>query len=154
VVIAEGGQQPECGIDAAEGYSAYINGGTVIAVGGGMQAISSSSKQASIAVSASLGTTIGLLSGSTAILSYTTPSSNSGTSLMISSPTLKNGSTYTLRSGADISGGTAFYALTTGCTIGSGTQSVDVTASTAINGTMGGGMPGGFPGGNGHPGGR
>lgn len=55
VVIAEGGQQPECGIDAAEGYSAYINGGTVIAVGGGLQAISSSSKQASIAVSASLG---------------------------------------------------------------------------------------------------
>ena len=150
VVIAEGGAQPECGIDAAEGYSAFINGGTVIAVGGGMQAISSSSRQASIAVSASLGTTIGLLSGSTAILGYTTPSSNSGTSLMISSSSLKTGSTYTLRSGCDITGGTSFYSLTTGCTISSGSQSVDVTASTSVSGSMGGG--GGFPGG-GFPGG-
>ena len=143
VVIAEGGAQPECGIDAAEGYSAYINGGTVIAVGGGMQAISSSSKQASIAVSASLGSTIGLLSGSTAILSYTLPSSNSGTALMISSPSLKSGSTYTLRAGCSITGGTSFYSLTTGCTIGSGSQSVDVTASTSVSGSMGGGMGGG-----------
>ena len=143
VVIAEGGQQPECGIDAAEGYSAYINGGTVIAVGGGLQAISSSSKQASIAVSASLGTTLGLLSGSTAILGYKLPTSNSGTALMISSPSLKSGSTYTLRAGAEISGGTSFYSLTTGCTIGSGSQSVDVTASTNVSGSMGGGMPGG-----------
>ena len=150
VVIAEGGQQPECGIDAAEGYSAYINGGTVIAIGGGMQEISSSSKQASIAVSAQTGTTIGLLSGSTAILGYTTPSSNSGTALMISSPSLTSGSTYTLRAGCAISGGTSFYNLTTGCTIGSGSQSVDVTASTSISGSMGGGMGGG----GGMPGGR
>ena len=156
VVIAEGGAQPECGIDAAEGYSAFINGGTVIAVGGGMQAISSSSKQASITVSASLGTTIGLLSGSTAILAYTLPSSDSGTALMISSPSLQAGNTYIIRAGCEVTGGTPFYTLTTGCTIGSGSQSVDVTASTAINGSMGGGPgnPGnGFPGGGGHPGG-
>lgn len=153
VVIAEGGQQPECGIDAAEGYTAYINGGTVIAVGGGMQEISSSSKQASIAVSVSQGTTFGLLSGSTAILGYTTPSSNSGTALMISSPALQSGSTYTLRAGCEITGGTSFYNLTTGCTIGSGSQSVDVTASTGVSGSMGGGMGGGMPGNGGRPGG-
>ena len=154
VVIAEGGQQPECGIDAAEGYSAFINGGTVIAVGGGLQAISSSSKQASIAVNASLGSTIGVLSGSTAILGYKLPSSNSGTALMISSPSFKSGSSYTLRAGAEISGGTSFYSLTTGCTIGSGSQSVDVTASTSIGSSMGGGMGGGtMPGGGGRPGG-
>ena len=147
VVIAEGGQQPECGIDAAEGYSAFINGGTVIAVGGGLQAISSSSKQASIAVNASLGSTIGVLSGSTAILGYKMPTSSSGTALMISSPSF-------LRSGAEISGGTSFYSLTTGCTIGSGSQSVDVTASTSIGSSMGGGMGGGtMPGGSGRPGG-
>ena len=154
VVIAEGGQQPECGIDAAEGYSAFINGGTVIAVGGGLQAISSSSKQASIAVNASLGSTIGVLSGSTAILGYKMPTSSSGTALMISSPSFKSGSSYTLRSGAEISGGTSFYSLTTGCTIGSGSQSVDVTASTSIGSSMGGGMGGGtMPGGGGRPGG-
>ena len=112
-----------------------------------MQAIDSSSKQASIAVNVSMGTTIGVLDGSTAILGYTTPSDNSGTALMISSPSFKSGSSYTLRSGCEISGGTSFYNLTTGCTIGSGNQSVDVTASTAISGSMGGG--GGMPNGPG-----
>ena len=143
VVIAEGGQQPECGIDAAEGYSAFINGGTVIAVGGGLQAISSSSKQASITVNASQGTTLGVIDGTTAVLGYTTPASNSGNALMISSPVFKSGSTYTLRAGCALDGGTSFYGLTTGCTIGSGTQSVDATASTSVSGSMGGGMPGG-----------
>ena len=152
VVIAEGGQQPECGIDAAEGYSAFINGGTVIAVGGGMQAISSSSKQACIAVSASLGTTVGVLDGTTAILGYTMPASNSGTSLMISSPAFKTGSAYTLRSGCTLDGGTSFYGLTTGCTIGSGTQSASATASTSVSGSMAG-MGGGMSGGGFRPGG-
>ena len=150
VVIAEGAREPECGIDAAEQYRAYINGGTVIAVGGGMQAIDSSSKQASIAVNMNMGTTIGVLDGSTAILGYTTPSNNCGTALMISSPSFKNGNSYTLRTGCEISSGTSFYNLITGCIIGSGSQSVDVTASTAINGSMGGGGggPGGGPGGH------
>ena len=150
VVIAEGGQQPECGLDAAEQYKAYINGGTVIAVGGGMQAIDASSKQASIAVNVAMGTTIGVLDGSKAILSYTTPSSNSGTALMISSPSFQSGSSYILRAGCSVEGGTSFYTLTTGCTIGSGTQSVDATASTSVSGSMGGmggGMQGGRPGG-------
>ncbi len=147
VVIAEGGSQPECGIDAAEQYKAYVNGGTVIAVGGGLQDIDSSSKQASIAVSVQMGTTIGVLDGSKAILAYTTPSQNSGTALMISSPSFKSGSSYTLRSGCTVDGGTAFYNLKTGCTIGSGSQSVDATASTSISGSMGGG--GGMPGGGG-----
>ena len=149
VVIAEGAGQPECGLDAAEQYKAYINGGTVIAIGGGMQAIDSSSKQASIAISASMGMKVGILDGSKAILAYTTPSSNCGTALMISSPSFKSGSSYTLRAGCEVSGGTSFYNLTTGCTIGSGSQSLDVTASTAINGSMGGG--GNMGGGGGRP---
>ena len=132
---------------------AYINGGTVIAIGGGMQAIDSSSKQASIAISASMGMKVGILDGSKAILAYTTPSSNSGTALMISSPSFKSGSSYTLRAGCEVSGGTSFYNLTTGCTIGSGSQSLDVTASTGVNGSMGGGMGGGgnMGGGGGRP---
>ena len=153
VVIAEGAGQPECGLDAAEQYKAYTNGGTVIAIGGGMQAIDSSSKQASIAISASMGMKVGILDGSKAILAYTTPSSNCGTALMISSPSFKSGSSYTLRAGCEVSGGTSFYNLTTGCTIGSGSQSLDVTASTGVNGSMGGGMGGGgnMGGGGGRP---
>jgi hypothetical protein len=52
-----------------------------------------------------------------------------------------------------VSGGTSFYNLTTGCTIGSGSQSLDVTASTGVNGSMGGGMGGGgnMGGGGGRP---
>lgn len=150
VVIAEGGQQPECGLDAAEQYRAYINGGTVVAVGGGIQAIDSSSKQASIAATVSMGTTIGVLDGTKAILGYTTPSENSGTALMISSPSFVSGNTYTLRAGCELTDGTAFYNLVNGCTIGSGSQSVDTTASTSVSGSMGGmggGPGGGFPGG-------
>ena len=54
-----------------------------------------------------------------------------------------------------LTGGTSFYGLTTGSTIGSGSQSVDVTASTGISGSMGGGMMGGGGGmpGGGRPGG-
>ena len=148
VVIAEGSGAPECGLDAAEQYKAYINGGTVVAVGGGMQAIDSSSKQASIAANIAMGTTIGVLDGTKAILGYTTPSNNSGTSLMISSPSFKSGNAYTIRSGCTLESGTSFYSLTTGCNLGSGSPSVDATASTSISGTMGGGG-GGFPGGPG-----
>lgn len=149
VVIAEGAGGAECGIDAAEQYKAYVNGGTVVAIGGGLQPIDSSSKQASIAISASAGQTVGLLDGTTAILAYKTPSQTAGTALMLSSPTLKSGNSYTLRAGCEVNGGTSFYSLTTGCTIGSGTQSVDVTASTSISGSMGGGMMGGMAGGMG-----
>ena len=72
--------------------------------------------------------------------------------VQISSPVFKTGSTYTLRAGCTIEGGTSFYGLTTGCTIGSGTQSVDATASTSVSGSMGG-MGGGMPGGGFRPGG-
>lgn len=150
VTIAEGAAQPECGIDAAEGYSCYINGGTVVAIGGGLQAVASSSKQASVTATVAAGTKLGLISGTQAILHYVTPSGG-GNALQISSPALKSGSTYIMRAGATASGGTSFYGLTTGCTIGSGTLSADVTAAIAVSGTMGGG--GGFPGGTGRPGG-
>ncbi len=142
VVLAEGGKQPECGIDAAEHYSAYINGGTIVAIGGGFQEIASSSKQAAVTAQVSTGTAVGLVSGSTAILHYTTPSNNTGNALMISSPVFKSGNTYTLRAGASYIGGTQFYNMVSGCSIGAGTRSVDVTASIGVSGSMGGGTGG------------
>lgn len=63
VTLAEGAGAPECGIDAAEGYTCYINGGTVVAIGGGWQEVASTSKQASVTATVSTGTTVGLLSG-------------------------------------------------------------------------------------------
>ncbi|MBP3737752.1 MAG: carbohydrate-binding domain-containing protein [Muribaculaceae bacterium] len=141
VVIAEGAGGAECGIDAAEGYKAYINGGTVVALGGNIQAIDSSSKQASVACTVPTNYRIGLIDGTKAILGYTTPSGN-GTALTISSPELKSGTTYTLRGACSFTGGSSFYSLATGCQISSGSTSADVTAATAISGTMGGGMGG------------
>lgn len=141
VVIAEGAGGAECGIDAAEGYKAYINGGTVVALGGNIQAIDSSSKQASVACTVPTNYRIGLIDGTKAILGYTTPSGN-GTALTISSPELKSGTTYTLRGACSFTGGSSFYSLATGCQISSGSTSTDVTAATAISGTMGGGMGG------------
>lgn len=151
VTVAEGGNGAECGIDAAEGYTCYVNGGTLIAVGGNVQEVASSSKQASIVASVSSGSTIGILSGAQAILGYTMPSSNSGTALMVSSPAFSAGSSYTLRGGCTLTGGTQFYSLRTGCTVSTGSSSTDLTASTSVSGSMGGG--GGIPGGGGGPGG-
>ncbi|MBR1803644.1 MAG: hypothetical protein IJ775_01890, partial [Muribaculaceae bacterium] len=141
VVIAEGAGGAECGIDAAEGYKAYINGGTVVAIGGNIQAIDSSSKQASVVCTVPANYQIGLIDGTKAILGYTTPTGNA-TAMMISSPELTSGNTYTLRGACTLTGGTTFYSLASGCQIGSGSASVDVTASIAISGTMGGGMGG------------
>lgn len=152
VTVAEGAGGAECGIDAAEGYTCYINGGTVVAIGGNLQEINSSSKVASITATVGSGTNVGLLSGSKAILGYTTPG-GSATALMISSPEMSSGTTYTLRSGCTLSGGTAFYGLRTGCVITTGTSAYDYTASTAVSGSMGGGgMPGGGDGPGGGPG--
>ena len=146
VVVAEGASGAECGIDAAEGYKAYMNGGTVVALGGNLQAIESTSKQASACSTVSSGIRVGLLMESTAILGYNVPAGNA-TALMISSPALQSGSTYTLRSGCSFTGGSSFYSLATGCAIGSATSSTDVTAAIAVSGSMGGhgGGPGGRP---------
>ena len=138
-VIAEGTKTPECGLDAAEGYSLFINGGTVIALGGDIQQTSSSSKQPSVTTTVSAGTTVALLSGSTALLTYAVPSGQS-TALMISCPSLKSGSSYSFRSGVTVSGGATFYGLTLGGTVSGGTtSSSSLTAAYQVGSAMGGG---------------
>lgn len=138
VVIAEGTSGAECGLDAAEGYSYYQNGGTVVAIGGNVQATASSSSQASVSTTASLNTTYALANSTTNILTYKTPSSG-GSALMISSPSLSSGSNYTLFSGVSISGGTAFHGLTLGAATSGGSTFATLTAATQIGSTQGGG---------------
>ncbi len=142
-VVAIGCGAPENGIDAAEGYSVYIDGGTVIALGGSVSQTASSSKQASVATQASKGTKVGLFDGSDGLLAFQVPSDASGTGLMISSPDLKSGSKYTLKTGVTGSGTDFFGLWTDGASGGSGSTSL--TASTQVGTGMGGGM-GGFPG--------
>lgn len=141
VVIAEGAGSPECGLDAAEQYNYYQNGGIVVAIGGNLQATASSSKQASVSASVSSGTTIALLDGSSTILSYKTPSGN-GKALFISTPSLSSGSSYSLLTNCTATGGTSFYGLTTGCTV-TGTTAGSLTAALQVGSSMSGGGGGG-----------
>lgn len=147
-VIACGASGAECGLDAAEGYSLYITGGNVLAVGGGNNAVSSTSGSQcvlSTTGSVSAGSTVSVKSGTTTLATFTVPSTyssssgqggggmrapggnnggNSGSNVLISCSGLTSGSSYTV-------------------TIGSSSSSV--TASTTTSDNMGGG---GGPGGH------
>ena len=127
-VMAFGATAPECGLDAAVGYSYYFNGGTVLAVGGSSDAPSSSSTQAYVSGSGSVSanTTIKLSSGSTTLCSFTVPSTvsysstggggmggpgggpggggmSSSLSIMITTSGISSGSSYTLTNGSSTS---------------------------------------------------
>lgn len=147
-VIACGAGGAECGLDAAEGYSLYITGGNVLAVGGNNNAVSSSSGSQcvlSTSGSVSAGSTVSVKSGSTTLATFTVPSTyssssgqggggmrapggnnggNSGSNVLISCSGLTSGSSYT---------------------VAIGSSSSSVTASTTTSDNMGGG---GGPGGH------
>jgi len=129
-VVAYGTSAPECGLDANEedNYSLYFTGGVVVGVGGSQSSLpsNSSSTQAYVTYSGSVsnGTTLLLRNGSTDILAFTMGRSYSsgggmrapgggnqpggGSSgsmnMVISSPNLTKGTSYTLYSGASVSG--------------------------------------------------
>ena len=130
-VAAYGGSAPECGIDAAEGYQMVFTGGTILGVGGtSATPTSSSSTQAYVSTSGSVtaGSTISLASGTTTLASFTVPStyatSSSGVSragfggfggqqgggstyILISTPSMSTGTTYTVTSGSSSTTATA-----------------------------------------------
>ncbi len=132
--LAYGTTQPECGIDAAEGYSVYITGGTLFAVGGGESYPSSSSTQPSIVFGGSVGSgsTIALVNGTTQVASYVMGRSyGSSVSILMSAPGLVKGSSYTVTvDGATV--GTISSLSSPYSTIGS------------VSSGMGGGRPGGW----------
>ena len=149
-----GAASPEEGIDAAEGKTLAINGGTVIGLGGGGEALSGTQQKASISgVSVSAGSYLSVLDASgTCLFALQSPRSFSGATLQVSAPTLKSGTTYTLSTASSISGTGAFYGYFSTPTVSSATQLTTFTTSTTTSGGMGGGAGGGFPGG-GRPGG-
>ncbi len=79
-VMALSSTDPECAIDAAEGYNVYFNGGTILGVGNTSFTPSSSSSQAWVTSSGSVSAdqTITLASGSTTLASFTIPSNFTG----------------------------------------------------------------------------
>lgn len=127
VVLAFGARSPECGLDANEeqGYTVIFNGGYILGVGGNnsVPSSSSNSKQPYVTVSGSVtgGTDIVISSGSDTLYTFTVPadytSSTSGNGpgggnggwgpggngsnlqILISTPQLVSGQTYSVKSG-------------------------------------------------------
>ena len=160
VVIACGTTSPEEGIDAAEGKTLSINGGTVIGIGGGSEATSGSQLKASpsgISVLGGAYLTVKDASGNN-IFAFQVPRTYSNATLQVSSPKFTSGATYTLSTAASASGNNDFYGYIAEATVNNETQLGTFTTSTTTSGgMMGGGAAGGFPGGmgggGGHPGG-
>lgn len=144
-IIALGGGAPENPLDAAEGYSIYVNGGNVIGMGGSTAQTASSSKQASIAYSASVsGQKIGLLDSEGNSMMYFEVPSTSQTAVYMTADGMTANQKYTLNYGVSVSGGTTWNGMNTTGTISGGSQLDEVTASASVGqGMGGGGMNGG-----------
>ncbi len=161
--VAYGTTSPECGIDANEegGYSVIVTGGTLIAMGGGTSYPSNQSTQPSLVYGGIIGngTTLALYNGTTNILTATSQRAYNGTAcVLITSPQLVKGGSYTLYSGATATG-TDWYGLITGGSVsnaGNEAGSVSSLASpySSIGSSVGGMGGGQLGGGNGGGGGR
>lgn len=129
-IIACGANGAETGIDINEQKKLYISGGYIFAIGGRVDGNLGSTTQGIISAtgSVSANSSISVSNGSKTLFTFTMPPvSYSGSNVMIiSTPDLSSGSTYTVTAGS---------------------SSASVTASNTISSGMGGGgMPGGGPG--------
>lgn len=129
-IIACGANGAEAGIDINEQKKLYISGGYIFAIGGRVDGNLGSTTQGIISAtgSVSANSSISVSNSSKTLFTFTMPPvSYSGSNVMIiSTPDLSSGSTYTLTAGS---------------------SSASVTASNTISSGMGGGgMPGGGPG--------
>ena len=133
-LIACGATGAEAGIDINEQKKLYITGGYIFGIGGRIDGSLGSTSQGIITTTGSVTAngTVSISNGSKTLYTFNMPPVvyNSGT-MLISTPDLSSGSSYTLTSG---------------------NSSATVTASNTISSGMGGGPGGGGPGGGG-PGG-
>lgn len=172
VIVAVGTQVPEEGIDCDQN-TFTITGGIILGIGGASSTPTSSTcTQPSVLYGASCtaGTRLSLLDADgNIVLSYVPETTLTQMTLLLSSPSLATGSTYTFVSGGTYTAGTAsdaisFHNLTNAGTLTSPTTLTTATLSSVVtmvgnvsNGGGGGnpgGNPGGGPGGGGRPGGR
>ena len=130
-LIACGASGAEAGIDINEQKKLYITGGNIFGIGGRLDGNLGSTTQGIISTTGSITAngTVSISNSSKTLYTFTMPpvSYNSGT-ILISTPDLSNGSSYTLKSG---------------------NNSQTVTASNTVSGGMGGGPGNGGPGGPG-----
>lgn len=161
VIVAVGTQVPEEGIDCDQN-TFTITGGIILGIGGASSTPTSSTcTQPSVLYGASCtaGTRLSLLDADgNIVLSYVPETTLTQMTLLLSSPSLATGSTYTFVSGGTYTAGTAsdaisFHNLTNAGTLTSPTTLTTATLSSVVttvgnvsNGG-GGGNPGGNPGG-------
>ncbi len=163
VVIACGTTVPEDGFDCDEN-TFTVTGGTLIGIGGGTSTPTESVTTQPVAIiggsSLSSGTFITVASSDGSnVIAFKTPRdyTQQGYTLLVSSPDMTKGSSYTVSTGASVSGGTEFCGYVQGATVSGGTSLASLTLSSMIttynySGGMGGGQPGGGQGGR--PGGK
>ena len=136
VVYAIGSGSPEVAIDANTegGYKLYVEGGTIIAIGG-LESGASLSQSCYQASNWSSNTWYALTVGSVTY-AFKTPSSG-GNGLVVSGNTIP-----TLKSGVSVEGGTSFFEemLYESASVSGGTE---VSLSSYTGGNGGGGDPGG-----------
>ncbi len=109
VVYAMGANSPEVAIDANTegGYKLYVQGGTIIAFGSLESGTSFS--QGNVSASFTRGSNYALYDGNTLLMAFKAPSSGSTSVMNLSHPTLKSGTSYTLKSGVTLTGGTSYF---------------------------------------------
>ena len=138
VVFAVGSGSPEVAIDANTegGYKLYVQGGTIVAVGG----LESGSQLSQACYQASWSSnTWYSLSGATSSLAFKTPSSG-GSGLVVSTA-----STPSLQSGVTVSGGTSLFGdLANWGGTATGGSSVSLSSYSGGSSMGGGGRPGGW----------
>ncbi len=157
-IVAIGTTVPESGIDCDENTFA-ITGGTLLGIGGTTSnPTASACTQASVIYNGQLskGTLFSIVSSDAShVMSYTIPCAYNPTTILFSSASLAQGSSYTIYTGGSVSGGSEFYGLVTSADYTAGTSSDTFTASslvTSVGSTTGGGgqnggnQPGGFGG--------
>ena len=163
LVIASGTTTPEAGFDCDENTFS-VTGGTLIGIGGTTSTPTQNATTQPVVVlggsSISSGQYITLSDNSgNNIFAFSVPRnySQQGYTLVVSSPKLTQGSSYTFSTGATVSGGTSFCGYTTDATVSGGTSLATLSLSSMItsynynSGIGGGGQPSG--GNNGQPGG-
>lgn len=128
-IIACGANGAEAGIDINEQKKLYITGGYLFAIGGRVDGNLGSTTQGIITTtgSVSANSTVGISNSSKTLYTFTMPpvTYSSNNTIIISTPDLTSGSSYTVKTSS---------------------ASTTVTASNTISsGGMGGGMPGGGP---------
>ena len=150
LVLAFGGNQPECGIDCDQS-SFIINGGTVIATGGTTSTPSDTdSTQPSVILSGPTGKTLyHIAQNGTNVLTFMPPKTAS--TLLFSSPNLTVGEDYTIYTGGEVTGEPSFYNYYADAVYSNGTENSTFNVSsmlTTIGGSTGMGGKGGMGGKN------